>query len=128
MEDNRQNAREEVKAGDVAFRPEDVNYPRCPLHKAEASLIPKHDQGWTKYSNLILKCNRCISIEKIDFTEFRLLDEVFEEYTQELNRINKQQANNDFLGILDNWLKQLATLQDSIRGLTELIHGCIKLH
>ena len=128
MEDNRQNTCEEVKDCDVVFKPEDVNYPRCPLHKFEAILIPKDNQGWTKYSNHILKCNKCINIEKIDSTEFRLLDEVFEEYTQELGRISKQQVQNNFLGILNNWLKQLATLQDSIKKLTELIHGCIKLH
>ena len=105
MEQSHQNTREEVKAGDVVFRPEDIIYPRCPLHKTDASLVPKNDEGWTKYSNHILKCARCISVGKLDGNEFRLLDEVLEEYSQELNRINKQQAQNDFLGTLDSWLK-----------------------
>ena len=105
MELSHQNASEEVKAGDFAFRPEDFNYPRCPLHKIDASLVPKSDEGWTKHSNHILKCNRCISIEKIDVADFRFLDEVFEEYTKQLHRINKQQAQNNFLGTLDSWLK-----------------------
>ena len=88
MEQNNQNPHEEVKAGDVSFRQEDINYPRCPLHRTDASLVPKNDEGWTKYSNHILKCPRCISSEKLDGDEFRLLDEVLEEYFQELNLID----------------------------------------
>ena len=79
MEQNHQSTREEVKAGNVVFRPEDVNYPQCSLHKADAHLVPKNDKGWMKYSNHILKCPRCISNKKLDINEFKLLDEVFEE-------------------------------------------------
>ena len=31
-----QQNREEVKASDVTLKQEDINYPRCPLHKIEA--------------------------------------------------------------------------------------------
>ena len=79
MEQNHQSLREEVKAGDITFRPEDINYPRCPLHKTDASFVPKNDEGWTKHSNHILKCPRCINIDKLNISEFILLDNVLEE-------------------------------------------------
>ena len=110
MEGDNQNTSEEVKAGDIAFRLEDISYPRCPLHRTDASLVPKNDEGWTKYSNHILKCLRCIKIEKLDSNKFMLLDDVLEEYSHEFNRINKQQAQDDFVGKLNDWLKKLAVL------------------
>ena len=88
MEGDNQNTSEEVKAGDIAFRLEDISYPRCPLHRTDANLVPKNDEGWTKYSDHILKCPRCISVGKLDGSEFRLLDEVLEEYSQELSRVS----------------------------------------
>ena len=66
MEANNQNIHEEAKAGYTTFRQEDFKYPCCPLHNAEASQVPKNDEGWIKHSNHILKCNRCISNEKLD--------------------------------------------------------------
>ena len=79
MEQNHQSPHEQVKAGDSAFRPEDVNYPRCSLHRTDASLIPKNEEGWMKHSSHILKCPRCISNEKLDINGFTLLDEVLEQ-------------------------------------------------
>ena len=76
MEQNHQNLSEETKAGDFSFGQEDVSYPRCPLHKADANLIPKNEEGWTKHSSHIIKCLKCISNGKLDLSEFRLLDEI----------------------------------------------------
>ena len=45
MEKNHQNLCDEAKVCDVASRQEDVNYPCCPLHKADANLVSKNEEG-----------------------------------------------------------------------------------